>query len=143
MTDTPMPATYAADLATKNAEMHAPPGWQWSLAYGDAHDPETVHRLPDLDSLVPLPSNLDWPTDAPPAFHIVPPPQSVATSPLTTQFRELVEALREMDRLQQYTDSYGGREIAWYYARDDIEDILRIPRNSLDNAPPPGWTPDG
>ena len=44
---------------------------------------------------------------------------------------ELIEALIEMDRIQNETDEDGEREIAWYYWRDDIEDILQIPRGTL------------
>lgn len=48
---------------------------------------------------------------------------------------ELVEALREMDRIQQDTDEYGGREIAWYYTRERVEKILGLAPGALDNPP--------
>lgn len=46
----------------------------------------------------------------------------------------LIACLREMDRTQQRTDEYGEREIAWYYTRDEVEDILGVPRGTL-NVP--------
>jgi hypothetical protein len=44
---------------------------------------------------------------------------------------DLINALREMDAQQQETDEGGGREIAWYYWRETIEDILEVPRGTL------------
>lgn len=64
--------------------------------------------------------------------------------PLTAeQSARLVQALRSMDRLQQYTDEQGGTEVAWYHVRDEIEDILGVPRGTLSDPPAPQWTPDG
>lgn len=46
----------------------------------------------------------------------------------------LVEVLQDMDRTQQQTDEDGGREVAWYYYRDQIEDALGITRGTLDTG---------
>lgn len=49
---------------------------------------------------------------------------------------ELTTALRDMDRQQQLTDHDGGREIAWYYWREQIETILGLPPGALDSQAP-------
>lgn len=49
---------------------------------------------------------------------------------------QLVRLLRDMDRQQQQTDAEGGREVAWYYWRDSVEDALGVPRGTLDTDPP-------
>jgi hypothetical protein len=46
----------------------------------------------------------------------------------------LVELLQDMDRTQQQTDEDGGREVAWYYYRDQIEDALSLERGTLDTG---------
>lgn len=46
--------------------------------------------------------------------------------------RKLFTVLRGMDREQRRTDASGGRECAWYYRRDDVEDALGWPRGTLD-----------
>ena len=46
----------------------------------------------------------------------------------------LVEVLRDMARTQQETDEDGGREVAWYYYRDQIEDVLGVERGALDTG---------
>jgi hypothetical protein len=46
----------------------------------------------------------------------------------------LVELLQNMDRTQQETDEDGGREVAWYYYRDRIEDALGVERGTLDTG---------
>lgn len=52
-----------------------------------------------------------------------------ATRRLTTR---LTERLRELDRQQAETDESGGAEVAWYYHRDGIEDLLGLARGTLD-----------
>lgn len=49
---------------------------------------------------------------------------------------QLVELLREMDEKQYETDESGGAEIAWYYYRDSIEDLLGLERGTLEYIPP-------
>lgn len=44
---------------------------------------------------------------------------------------ELIRMLREMDARQQATDEHGGREVAWFYWRNDFEDALGLPRGAL------------
>lgn len=39
-----------------------------------------------------------------------------------------------MDRTQRQTDEDGGREVAWYYFRDAIEDALGLERGALDTG---------
>ena len=46
----------------------------------------------------------------------------------------IVEVLRDMDRTQQETDEDGGREVAWYYYRDQVEDALGLERGTLDTG---------
>jgi hypothetical protein len=50
------------------------------------------------------------------------------------QIGRLVELLQDMDRTQQETDEGGGREVAWYYYRDQIEDALGVERGTLDTG---------
>lgn len=50
------------------------------------------------------------------------------------QIARLVELLRDMDCTQQQTDEDGGREVAWYYYRDQIEDALGLERGGLDTG---------
>lgn len=53
---------------------------------------------------------------------------------LNTEMKvKLISCLRDMDDTQRRTDEDGEREIAWYYCRDHIEDILDIPRGSLNS----------
>lgn len=47
---------------------------------------------------------------------------------------DLVRLLREMDRTQRETDESGGTEVAWYYYRDQIEDLLGLSRGALDSS---------
>lgn len=54
----------------------------------------------------------------------------------------LVGVLRGMDRQQKRTDEGGGREIAWYYYRADVEDALGLPRGHLDTDPDEDDTTD-
>lgn len=49
---------------------------------------------------------------------------------------QLIEHLRALDKQQYETDEMDGAEIAWYYYRDGIEDILGLQRGTLDTAPP-------
>jgi hypothetical protein len=49
----------------------------------------------------------------------------------------LTELLRELDSTQRKTDEEGGAEIAWYYYRDKIEDVMGFPRGFLDTEPRP------
>jgi hypothetical protein len=49
----------------------------------------------------------------------------------------LTELLRELDSTQRRTDEEGGAEIAWYYYRDKIEDVMGFPRGFLDTEPRP------
>lgn len=46
----------------------------------------------------------------------------------------LVTLMRELDAEQQKTDWFGGREVAWYYWRDDIEDALGLEPGALDTG---------
>lgn len=48
--------------------------------------------------------------------------------------RTLIILLRDMDRQQTETVERGEREIAWYYFRDEIEDLLGLARGSLDTS---------
>lgn len=48
-----------------------------------------------------------------------------------TDINRVVEVLREMDRTQARTDRLGGREVAWHYYRDDVEDALGLERGAL------------
>lgn len=48
------------------------------------------------------------------------------------QVEETITLLREMDRTQQETDESGGREVAWYYFREQFEDALGLDRGALD-----------
>jgi hypothetical protein len=50
------------------------------------------------------------------------------------QIARLVELLQDMDRTQQETDEDGGREVAWYYYRDQVEDALGVERGTLDTG---------
>lgn len=47
---------------------------------------------------------------------------------------QLIVLLYDMDRQQQSTDDAGQREIAWYYYRDEIEDVMGLPRGALDSG---------
>ena len=49
---------------------------------------------------------------------------------------DLINALREMDAQQQETDAGGEAEIAWYYWRETIEDILGVARGTLGRGTP-------
>jgi hypothetical protein len=44
---------------------------------------------------------------------------------------KVVSLLRDMDRQQTETDEEGGREVAWYYSRNDVEDALGLERGTL------------
>lgn len=44
--------------------------------------------------------------------------------------------LARMDHQQQVTDERGGRELAWYYYREEVEQALGLPRDSLDSGEP-------
>jgi len=55
-------------------------------------------------------------------------------SELEQQIARLIELLQGMDRTQQQTDEDGGREVAWYYYRDRIEDTLGVERGTLDTG---------
>lgn len=55
---------------------------------------------------------------------------------------QLVELLRDLDKQQYETDESGGAEIAWYYYRDDIEDLLGVERGTLEYTPPPSEVDD-
>ena len=46
----------------------------------------------------------------------------------------LIKLLRDMDRTQRETDEDGGREVAWYYYRDGIEDALGLDRGALETG---------
>lgn len=46
----------------------------------------------------------------------------------------LIKVLRELDAEQQRTESLGGREIAWYYYRDDVEAALNLEPGALDTG---------
>lgn len=46
----------------------------------------------------------------------------------------LAKLLRDMDETQRETDEDGGREVAWYYYRDQIEDALGLGRGALDTG---------
>ncbi|HEX2244579.1 MAG TPA: hypothetical protein VHK27_15290 [Gammaproteobacteria bacterium] len=46
---------------------------------------------------------------------------------------QLVNELFLMDAQQTVTDDAGQREIAWYYARDAIEDLLEVERGTLNS----------
>lgn len=46
----------------------------------------------------------------------------------------LVHLLRRMDAAQQSSDEDGGREVSWYYFRDDVEDCLGLDRGDLDSV---------
>ena len=46
----------------------------------------------------------------------------------------LVQLLLEMDRQQHETDDIGGSEIAWYYYRQDVEQVLGLPPGALDSC---------
>lgn len=46
----------------------------------------------------------------------------------------LVQLLQDMDRTQRQTDEDGGREVAWYYFRDAIEDALGLERGTLNTG---------
>lgn len=50
---------------------------------------------------------------------------------------QLIEHLQALDKQQYETDESGGAEIAWYYYRDGIEDILGLERGTLEYTPPP------
>jgi hypothetical protein len=43
----------------------------------------------------------------------------------------LIELFRELDGVQKCTDAGGGREVAWYYMRDDFEDAMGLERGSF------------
>lgn len=46
----------------------------------------------------------------------------------------LVTLMRELDAEQQKTDWFGGREIAWYYYRGDVEAALNLEPGALDTG---------
>lgn len=50
----------------------------------------------------------------------------------TEQVRSLITVLRKMDEFQRETDDAGGAEVAWYYYRDAIEDVIGLKRGELD-----------
>lgn len=37
------------------------------------------------------------------------------------------EAIRHLDHIQDHTDQEGGRESAWLYNREEVEDLLGLP----------------
>lgn len=47
---------------------------------------------------------------------------------------QLAALLRSMDSQQRDTDDAGQREVAWYYYRDEIEDMMGLPRGALDSG---------
>jgi len=44
----------------------------------------------------------------------------------------LITLLRRMNAEQVETDESGGREVAWYRFRDEIENALGVPAGTLD-----------
>lgn len=48
--------------------------------------------------------------------------------------QQVIRLLREMDQTQAETDENGGREIAWYYYRDDLERALGLDNGALDST---------
>lgn len=50
--------------------------------------------------------------------------------------REVAMVLARMDHQQQVTDERGGRELAWYYYREEVEQALGVPRGALDSGEP-------
>lgn len=50
------------------------------------------------------------------------------------RINQLTILLYSMDRQQRDTCDAGQSEIAWYYYRDEIEDVMGLPRGSLDSA---------
>ena len=51
---------------------------------------------------------------------------------MVEQVMRLIMELRAMDLQQQLTDEHGGRELAWYYWRGDVEEILGLDPGTLD-----------
>lgn len=47
----------------------------------------------------------------------------------------LISLLRALDETQRETDEEGGAEVAWYYFRDKVEDVLGLDRGALDTGP--------
>ncbi len=51
------------------------------------------------------------------------------------QVAKLTELLLDLDAVQTKTDHEGGREVAWYYQRDAIEDAMGLARGALNTYP--------
>jgi hypothetical protein len=49
-------------------------------------------------------------------------------------YDRLVNLLSQMDLEQQQVDESGGREVVWYYFRDQVEDVLGLTRGTLDRT---------
>lgn len=47
---------------------------------------------------------------------------------------DVVITLRQLDSAQRETDESGGREVAWWHFRDDVEDALGLERGALDTG---------
>lgn len=96
---------------------------------------ETIRRRGLPSSLRYLAEKLDGPlSDAERAGVALTLNQLADEAEQATQRGELVELLRGMDRTQRETDEDGGREVAWYYYRDQIEDALSVDRGTLDTG---------